>query len=124
MRCCRFLKGIKAGTLPNLVFPDKELFVVEAKVNPRNDRLLSSDIGSLPTEGQKPSSVMVQAAASSESKLPLVFVDPRAKVNSEYYTKRILKEGLFPGPNNSLKRDIIFESPSSILQLPTFTHQS
>ena len=64
-RCRHFLQRLNSGTMPNSIFSDEKMFVVEAKYNRQNDRILSADIASLPVEQksalkrQKPAGVMV-----------------------------------------------------------------
>ena len=87
--------------LPNLIFSDEKLFTVEAAFNHRNDRVLSKSLQDIPpglekVRIQKPPSVIVWAAVSSEGKFPLIFVSEGVKINKELYIDKILKDGLMP----------------------------
>jgi transposase len=90
------------GDVERIVFSDEKVFVVEERLNPQNDRVYATALEDIP-EGvrtvsrfQKPGSVMVWGAVSSQGKLPLVFVDPGTKVNSKYYRDSILEGHLKP----------------------------
>lgn len=100
------LKRHEAGTLRNLVFSDEKLFTVEAAFNHQNDRILAKSMNAIPESmkkvrrSQKPASVMVWAAVSSEGRSPLVFIDKGVKINKEVYVKEILEGALVPWTNS------------------------
>ena len=75
--------------LPDLIFSDEKLFTVEAAFNHRNDRVLSKSLQDIPPglkkvrRTQKPASVMVWEAASSEGKSSLIFVPKKVKMKNK-----------------------------------------
>ena len=85
--------SIKKG---KVIFSDEKIFTVEAKVNSQNDRVLANKAKDISENirniyhRQKPASVMVWAAVSKTWKLPLIFVEPKTKINKECYSKKIL----------------------------------
>lgn len=101
-RSKKLLKRCKDGTLHNIIFSDEKLFTVEAAFNHQNDRILSQSIEAIPIGAkkvrrtQKPASVMVWAAVSSEGKSPLIFVPSGVKINKNLYIRDILEAGLVP----------------------------
>ena len=80
------------------------MFTVVNPVNMQNDRIYSSadakkeiPASRLVREREHFSrSVMVSVAVSKVGKTSIVFVEPGAKVNSDYYCTRVLGQGLLP----------------------------
>ena len=83
-----------------IVFLDKKIFTLEAKLHPQNDRVLAKHSEDVPVDmltvyrRQKPASVMVWAAVSKTWKSPLIFVKQGAKVNTNVYINDILAPAL------------------------------
>ena len=83
-------------------FTDEKVFTVASPVNAQNDRVYSSatrkkniNVESLVRERQHFSkSVMVSVGVSRMGKTRVVFVEPEAKVNSQYYCEKVLGQGL------------------------------
>ena len=86
----------------NIWFTDEKTFTVATAVNSQNDRLYSNankksavDPRHLMRERQHFSkSVMVSLGVSKMGKTKLAFVEPGAKINSEYYCKNLLAGNL------------------------------
>ena len=80
------------------------MFTVVNPVNMQNDRIYSSadakkeiPASRLVREREHFSrSVMVSVAVSKVGKTSIMFVEPGAKVNSDYYCTRVLGQGLLP----------------------------
>lgn len=85
-----------------IVFSDEKMFTIEQVFNSQNDRIWSKDLSvsisnaRIVSRSQKPASLMVWAAITSNGKTPLHFVDPGVKIDQIYYRKRILEGTLLP----------------------------
>jgi len=85
-------------------FTDEKVFTVASPVNAQNDRVYSSatwkkdiNVDSLVRPRQHFSkSVMVSVGVSRMGKTSVVFVEPGAKINSQYYCEKVLGQGLLP----------------------------
>ena len=85
-------------------FSDEKVFTVATPTNLQNDRMYYSAAKKalIPTSrvirerGHFSRSVMVSVAVSKVGKTSVVFVDPGAKVDSNYYCTRVLRQGLLP----------------------------
>lgn len=92
----------ESGGLPNIVFSDETIFIVEQFVNKQNDRVylakISADNLSLrsATRKQGPAQVMVWAAVTANGRSPLVFLPNGIKVNAQLYRERVLEPVLKP----------------------------
>jgi inhibitor of nuclear factor kappa-B kinase subunit alpha len=83
-------------------FTDEKVFTVETPVNSQNDRVYAQATrkrnvpsARLIRERQHFSrSVMVSVGVSRLGKTRVIFIEPGAKVNSDYYCQRVLGEGL------------------------------
>ena len=79
----------------DIVFSDEQLFTVEAKFNPRNDRVLAKKSDNIPEHmktvycRQKLASVIVWAAVSKTWKSPLIFIKQGTKLNKNRTDKFI-----------------------------------
>lgn len=86
----------------NIVFSDEKLFTVQQSFNSQNDRIWSKDLSvsisnaRIVSRSQKPASIMVWAAITSNGKTPLHFVDPGVKIDQKYYRNCILEGTLLP----------------------------
>ncbi|EFO94085.1 hypothetical protein CRE_26771 [Caenorhabditis remanei] len=96
------LLGTHSGTHLTTVFTDEKIFTIEANKNGQNNRILARDYrtacqnGKILNKTSHPASVMVFGGICSNGKTPLIFVDPGAKVNQEYYREKILEAGVLP----------------------------
>lgn len=83
------------GEIPNIVFSDEKLFVIEQNFNRQNDRVwLSKELAHSSeviraTKTQKPASVMVWAGVCSHGRTPLVFIPSETKINKHIYIEQI-----------------------------------
>jgi hypothetical protein len=83
-------------------FSDEKLFSVSAPLNKQNDRVYSTATkkSEVPSEqilfqhSHFSKSVMVSVAVSKMGKSQIVFIEPGAKINSEYYCQEVLAHGL------------------------------
>ena len=85
-------------------FTDEKIFTIATPVNSQNDRVYSIET----KKRQVPESrlirerdhfsrgIMVSVGVSRIGKTSVVFVEPGAKVNSEYYCEHVLRQGLLP----------------------------
>ena len=82
--------------LDKIIFSDEKLFTIEQASNSQNDRILSPNVKDVPDNikfvprCQKPSSVMVWAGISANSRTNLIFVPPGVKINAKTYRELIL----------------------------------
>ncbi|KAI6659879.1 hypothetical protein LOD99_14219 [Oopsacas minuta] len=89
-------------THQSIVFSDGKIFTVEMAYNRQNSRILASDQKSISSSirtikrTQKPASVMVWGAITSDGRRPLVFIDKGVKINKEVYVESILENALKP----------------------------
>lgn len=101
-RSRKMLNVVKSGTKPAIIFSDEKLFNVEIAFNPQNDRILSqTTISQVPVneksvfKRQKPASVMVWAAVTSDGKKsPLIFVPEGVKISGTVYLDMLEKNML------------------------------
>jgi hypothetical protein len=89
-------------SIKSIWFTDEKSFTVSTPVNPQNDRLYSAEL----KKSQVPErrlvrerehfsrNIMVSVGVSRMGKTSVVFVEPGAKVNSEYYCDHVLRRGL------------------------------
>ena len=82
------LNQMKNDTITGeIIFSDEKIFIIEAKFNSQNDRILAKSTNSIPCSlHQKPASVMVWAAIPESWRSPLIFVKEGAKVNASILT--------------------------------------
>ena len=99
-------------SVQKLWFTDEKTFTVATPVNSQNDRVYSAadkkrnvDPCRLIRERQHFSrSVMVSVGVSKMGKTRLVFVEPGAKINSEYYCNNLLQRNLLPDIRDKCSR--------------------
>ena len=85
-------------------FTDEETFTVASPVNSQSDRVYSFESKKRQVPERKlirerehfSRGIMVSVAVSRMGKTSVVFVEPGAKVNSEYYCENVLRQGLLP----------------------------
>jgi AraC-like DNA-binding protein len=89
-------------SIRSIWFTDEKSFTVSTPINHQNDRLYSAEL----KKSQVPESrivrerehfsrsIMVSVGVSRMGKTSVIFVEPGAKVNSEYYCDHVLKRGL------------------------------
>ena len=132
------LNRLKGGTEKGkIVFSDEKLFLVEAKFNTQNDRILGKLPKDLPdhlrfvSHRQKPLSVMVWGAISKSWKSPLIFVKEGVKVNTDSYVNDILTPALAsmkekfkksPSPSNKTVRLLTHQRRRRSGAKSTFLH--
>ena len=88
----------------NIWFTDEKTFTVATPVNSQNDRVYSAETKKAQVQESRlirerdhfSRSIMVSVGVSRMGKTNIVFVEPGAKVNSEYYCEHVLREGLLP----------------------------
>lgn len=108
-RCRMLLRRFKKGDEKSIVFSDEKLFVVEEKWNAQNSRVYAAKIEDIPEtkrtviQSQKPGSLMIWAAVSSYGKFPLKFIEPRVKINADYYRHEILERVVEPSGRRMFK---------------------
>lgn len=105
LRCQQLLKRYPTERVVRKIwFTDEKIFTVAKPVNAQNDRFYSSAVkktnakeSSLVREREHFSrSIMVSVGVSRMGKTSIIFVEPGAKVNSQYYCNKLLGEGLLP----------------------------
>jgi hypothetical protein len=85
-----------------VIFSDEKIFRVDQVWNSQNRRVYSVSLAQSAPEhlyvgnSQRAPGIMVFAAISGSGVSPLVFVDPGAKVNQEYYREKILRSAVLP----------------------------
>ncbi len=96
------LRLLRAGTAGPICWSDEKVFTVQPHFNTQTDRVLGSNINSIPLHHrsvfrrQKPASVMVWAGVMSDGKkLPLIFIDMGVKINRWKY-KSMLEDVVAP----------------------------
>ena len=85
-------------------FTDEKTFTVSNPVNSQNDRVYAVATRKCDVPASRlirerehfSRSVMVSVGVSRMGKTKVVFVDPGAKINSEYYCHQVLGQGLIP----------------------------
>ena len=85
-------------------FTDEKIFTVATPVNAQNNRFYSSAVSkkdaktaSVVREHEHFSrSIMVSVGVSRMGKTSIIFVEPGAKINSQYYCNKLLGQGLLP----------------------------
>ena len=85
-------------------FTDEKTFTVSTPVNSQNDRVYSVESKKrqvperrlIPKGEHFSRGIMVSVGVSRTGKTSVVFVEPGAKVNSEYYCENVLRRGLLP----------------------------
>lgn len=95
-------------SIRNIWFTDEKIFTVSAPVNSQNDRFYSeasrkkeSNVANLIRQREHFSrSIMVSVGVSRMGKTRVVFVDPGAKIDSQYYCRNVLGNGLLPDIEN------------------------
>ncbi|PIC32571.1 hypothetical protein B9Z55_012846 [Caenorhabditis nigoni] len=98
----QLLLGTRSGTHLRTIFSDEKIFTIEANKNGQNNRIIATDFetacknGKIINKTSHPASVMVFGAICADGKMPLIFVDPGAKVNQFYYREKILEAGVLP----------------------------
>ncbi|KAI6657127.1 hypothetical protein LOD99_15913 [Oopsacas minuta] len=103
-KCLILRKRFTGGTHQSIVFSDEKIFTVEMAYNRQNSRILAPDQKSISSSirtskrTQKPASVMVWGAITSDGRTPLVFIDKGVKINKEVYVESILENALKPWP--------------------------
>ena len=104
-RCQQLLKRFPNNrSVRSVWFTDEKVFTVASPVNAQNDRVYSSatrkkdiNVDSLVRPRQDFSkSVVVSVGVSRMGKTSVVFVEPGAKINSQYYCEKVLGQGLLP----------------------------
>lgn len=105
----KLLKHFNKKTLQNVLFSDEKLFTVSEVYNTQNIRIWGKNVASFqPNQRfirkvQKPASIMVWGGICATGKTKLHFVDPKAKINAEYYQNHILKEVVLPWSQKHFK---------------------
>lgn len=85
-------------------FTDEKTFTVATPVNSQNDRVYSVATKKSQVQERRlirerdhfSRGIMVSIGVSRMGKTSVVFVEPGAKVNSEYYCEQVLRRGLLP----------------------------
>ncbi|KAI6653049.1 hypothetical protein LOD99_3885 [Oopsacas minuta] len=101
-KCLILGKRFTGGTHQSIVFSDEKIFTVEIAYNRQSSRILAPDQKSISSSirtierTQKPASVMVWGAITSDRRTPLVVIDKGVKINKEMYAKSILENALKP----------------------------
>ncbi|KAI6655371.1 hypothetical protein LOD99_2206 [Oopsacas minuta] len=101
-KCLILGKRFTGGTHQSIVFSDEKIFTVEMTCNRQNSRILAPDRRSISSSirtikrTQKPASVMVWGAISSDGRTPLVLIDKGVKIYKEVYVESILENALKP----------------------------
>ncbi|KAI6661404.1 hypothetical protein LOD99_13275 [Oopsacas minuta] len=95
-KCLILRKRFTGGTRQSIVFSDEKIFTVEKAYDRQNRRLLFPDQNYISSSirtikrTQKPASVMVWGAITSDGRTPLVSIDQGVKINKEVYVESIL----------------------------------
>lgn len=85
-----------------ILFSDEKLFLLQDNHNQQNDRVYGKTLADIPRDKlaveryQNVSKIMVWGAVSRKGKLPLLFIEPNVKINTEYYIEQVLKNHLLP----------------------------
>lgn len=116
VRSRKMLRSLTVVRLEKTFFSDEKIFTVDTPLNSQNDRVYApvgerSNIAEdrlYAERGSFPRSQMVSVAVSKKGKTSLHFVDPGAKVNSEYYTDTLLA-AMIPEMEALTGGDFIFQ---------------
>lgn len=99
----RALLRLPASSLKKIIFTDEKNFTLSAPRNSQNDRVngmgtkAAISISRLQRQQEQFSQhVMVSAGVSYRGKTRLHFVEPGVKVNADYYSNTLLRQGLIP----------------------------
>lgn len=105
VRSKQLLRKYPAHTIPFIWFTDEKIFTVAPPVNLQNDRVYAA-AGTrkkempaarlLKTRSNFSKSLMVSVGVSKLGCTDLIFIEPGAKVNGEYYRNVLLKQHLLP----------------------------
>jgi inhibitor of nuclear factor kappa-B kinase subunit alpha len=96
------LRRVASRRWETVVFSDEKVFTIEQSLNKQNDRIWMASLPSsnssfqMAARSQKPASLMVWAAITSNGKSPLHFVKPGVKIDQVYYREHILEGALLP----------------------------
>jgi inhibitor of nuclear factor kappa-B kinase subunit alpha len=114
-RSRQLMRRLTVKKTKKVFFTDEKLFYVSPPVNRQNDRVWSAgrkrDISPqrlLVQRAKFSASVMVSAGVCYGGKGSLHFVDDKAKINADYYTKTLLPK-LIEDCNNLMPTDFIFQ---------------
>lgn len=83
-----------------ILFSDEKMFLLQDTHNQQNDRVYAVKLAEAPRDKlavqrfQNVSRVMVWGAVSRNVKLPLLFIEPGVKINTNYYIEHVLKNHL------------------------------
>lgn len=109
---CRGL--VQRHATSEIIFSDEKMFVLQETYNSQNDRVYAISLAKAPREKlqiqrfKNASKIMVWGAISLRGKLPLVFVEPGVKINSEYYVNEILEKELLPNAQKLFGDDCFY----------------
>jgi hypothetical protein len=106
LQCCQQLlqRFPNDRSVRQIWFTDEKLFHVSAPLNHQNSRVYANVVKKKEVAAERilfershfSKSVMVSVAVSKMGKSRVVFVEPGAKINSEYYCYQLLSNGLLP----------------------------
>lgn len=109
-RCKLLLQRFKPLDVNFIAFSDEKLFVTEERYNAQNTRVYAAKFEDIPEDKrtvshfQKPGSVMIWAAVSTQGKFPLKFIEPGVKINSTFYRQEILQRVVKPWGQRIFKK--------------------
>ena len=122
IRARQLLHRFSASDVGFIFFTDEKLFTVAAPSNPQNDRVyvhratpkkqISSD-RLLRTRSTFSQSLMVSVGISKLRCTELIFVDPGAKINGQYYRDVMLAQHLLPAMRHISGNMFIFQQDSA-----------
>uniref|UniRef100_A0A7I4Y166 HTH_Tnp_Tc3_2 domain-containing protein n=1 Tax=Haemonchus contortus TaxID=6289 RepID=A0A7I4Y166_HAECO len=102
IKCEKLLRELSARRISDAIWTDGEIFTAEHYPIRQNQRNLLSKADTRSSKRCRvhsrlsSESVMVWAGVTSESKIPLVFIDRNVKINSEVHQKVVLMDALLP----------------------------
>lgn len=122
VRARQLLKRFSASDVSFIFFTDEKLFTVAAPSNTQNDRVyvprsvpkkqISSD-RLLRTRSTFSKSLMVSVGISKLGRTELIFVDPGAKINGQYYRDVMLAQHLLPAMRHISGNMFVFQQDSA-----------
>jgi len=104
-RCQQLLRRFSnERSVRSVWFTDEKVFTVATPVNAQNDRFYSSAVSKKDAKTASvvrkrehfSCSIMVSVGVSRMGKTSIIFVEPGAKINNQYYCDKLLGQGLLP----------------------------
>lgn len=120
-RCKQLLKKYDDPAVNFIWFTDEKIFTVEPPFNSQNDRVYApvrtkkrniDPSRLLRTRSTFSKNVMVSVAVSKMGVTELIFIDPKVKVNGQYYRDVLLSQQMLPAIRNVASDLFVFQQDS------------